>query len=46
MSQYPLQEIEKAVKACQEGLMSVRAAAKYFEIPKSTLQDRVSGTGI
>lgn len=44
MSQlYSKEKMNEAIQACRDGLMSVRAAAKHFEVPKSTLQDRVQG---
>lgn len=39
---YQQNSLEKAVKAVESGL-SVRQAAKQFNIPKSTIGDRVSG---
>ncbi|MBM3939048.1 MAG: hypothetical protein FJ333_10425 [Sphingomonadales bacterium] len=44
MSQYDQAVMDEAVKACKDGLMSVRGAAKHYNLPKSTLQDRVSET--
>ncbi len=43
MSNYDPGIMEEAIKACKEGQMSVRAAAQHYGLPKSTLQDRVSG---
>lgn len=38
---YPEEQLQRAVVAVKEG-MSVRKASKIFEIPKSTLSDKVS----
>lgn len=43
MSQYDKERLEEAVLAVKDGQMSVRAAAEHFEVPKSTLHNRVSG---
>ena len=37
---YDKAKMDEAIQACKDG-MSVRAAAKHFELPKSTLQDKV-----
>lgn len=39
---YDQEYLEKAVKAVENGL-SVRQAANQFNVPKSTIGDRVSG---
>ena len=40
---YSPEQMDKAVSAVVQNLMSVRAAAELYGIPKSTLGDRVSG---
>ena len=35
--------MEKAYKAAVEGEMSIRRAAELYGVPKSTLQDRLTG---
>ena len=42
MSQYDQDKMDQAVKAVKDGTMSVREASNTYEVPKSTLQDRVS----
>lgn len=41
---YDVAKMEEAIQVCKDGQMSVRAAAKHFNLPKSTLQDRVRQT--
>ncbi|KAK3108154.1 hypothetical protein FSP39_002119 [Pinctada imbricata] len=40
---YSLTQMEEAVKAVKEGRFSIRGASKEFSVPKSTLQDKISG---
>ena len=35
--------LDQAIKAVEEG-MSTRLAAKHFKVPRSTIQDRMSGS--
>lgn len=36
-------KVQDAVRAIRSGTLSIRAAAAYYSVPKSTLADRVSG---
>lgn len=40
---YTPEILEKAVKAVQDGQMSIRKASEQFNIPRSTIGDRISG---
>lgn len=42
--QYDSGALQAAVDAVKSGKMSVRKAAKMFKVPKSTINDHVSGT--
>jgi len=42
MSQYDQDVMDEAVRECRAGRMTVRGAAAHYNLPKSTLQDRVS----
>lgn len=41
MSQYDPAILDEALAAVKEGLMSVRGAAQHFDIPKSTIYNRI-----
>ena len=36
---YASEDFKKAIKAVKAGLMTFREAAKYYEVPRTTLQD-------
>ena len=44
LTKYTAEEMEKAIKAVQDG-KSIRATAKQFGVPCSTLSDKVKGKG-
>jgi hypothetical protein len=41
-SKYRPQDLERAIQAVREKRMGAREAAKHFEVPRTTLQDRLT----
>lgn len=41
---YEKNDMDSAIKAVKRGTLSIRAAAKFFEVPRSTLQDILNNT--
>lgn len=40
---YSEENLKLALHSAREGKMSIRTAAKHFSVPRTTLQDRISG---